>query len=57
MAMRHFAAPLSRAESDAWGARMQAHIAAHGWGFWAVAGGAVVLTGTALLVSWWRRWL
>ncbi|MFC7539583.1 GNAT family N-acetyltransferase [Siccirubricoccus deserti] len=34
--MRHFAAPLSRAESDAWGARMQAHIATHGWGFWAV---------------------
>jgi RimJ/RimL family protein N-acetyltransferase len=34
--MRHFPAPLSRAESDAWGARLQAHIDAHGWGFWAV---------------------
>jgi RimJ/RimL family protein N-acetyltransferase len=36
VAMRYFAAPLSRAESDAWGARLQAHIATHGWGFWAV---------------------
>lgn len=36
VAMRHFAAPLSQAESDAWGARLQAHIATHGWGFWAV---------------------
>jgi ribosomal-protein-alanine N-acetyltransferase len=36
VAMRHFAAPMSRAESDAWAARLQAHIEAHGWGFWAV---------------------
>jgi ribosomal-protein-alanine N-acetyltransferase len=36
VAMRHFAAPMTRAESDAWGARLQAHIATHGWGFWAV---------------------
>lgn len=34
--MRHFAAPMTRAESDAWAARMQAHIDAHGWGFWVV---------------------
>jgi ribosomal-protein-alanine N-acetyltransferase len=36
VAMRHFAAPMTRAGSDAWAARLQAHIAAHGWGFWAV---------------------
>jgi len=35
-AMRHFASPMSRAESDAWAARLQAHIDTHGWGFWAV---------------------
>ncbi|MES2713623.1 MAG: GNAT family N-acetyltransferase [Pseudomonadota bacterium] len=33
-AMRHFAILLTRAQSDAWAARMQAHIDAHGWGFW-----------------------
>jgi ribosomal-protein-alanine N-acetyltransferase len=36
VAMRHFAAAMTRAESDAWAARLQAHIAVHGWGFWAV---------------------
>ena len=35
-AMRHFAAPMTRAESDAWAGRLQAHIDAHGWGFWCV---------------------
>lgn len=35
-AMRHFPAPLTREESDAMAAWCQAHIAAHGWGFWAV---------------------
>ena len=35
-AMRHFAAPMTRAESDAWAARLQAHIDTHGWGFWCV---------------------
>lgn len=35
-AMRHFVAPLTRAESDAFAARMQAHITAHGWGMWPV---------------------
>ena len=35
-AMRHFAAPLTRAESDAMAARAQAQIEATGWGFWAV---------------------
>ena len=32
--MRHFPAPMTRAESDAWAERMQTHIEAHGWGFW-----------------------
>ncbi|WP_159999252.1 GNAT family N-acetyltransferase [Roseomonas sp. 18066] len=34
--MRYFAAPLSRAESDAFLDRLQAHVAAHGFGFWAL---------------------
>ena len=38
--MRHFPAPMTRAESDAWAARMQAHIDKHGWGFWVVEHGA-----------------
>jgi RimJ/RimL family protein N-acetyltransferase len=36
VAMRHFAAPMTRAESDAWMDRLQRHIEAHGWGFWCV---------------------
>lgn len=36
VAMRHFAAPMRRAESDAWMARLQEHFDTHGWGFWAV---------------------
>lgn len=35
-AMRYFPAPMTRAESDAWGVRIAGHIAAHGWGFWCV---------------------
>jgi RimJ/RimL family protein N-acetyltransferase len=35
--MRYFAATMNRAESDAWAARMRAHFAEHGWGFWVVA--------------------
>lgn len=34
--MRHFLKPLSRAESDAWAARMRRHCDEHGWGFWPV---------------------
>jgi RimJ/RimL family protein N-acetyltransferase len=34
--MRYFAASMNRAESDAWAARMRAHFADHGWGFWVV---------------------
>ena len=34
--MRHFPAVMTRAESDAWAARIQAHFAEHGWGFWVV---------------------
>ncbi|MDB5316056.1 MAG: N-acetyltransferase YnaD [Rhodospirillales bacterium] len=33
-AMRHFPSVPTRAESDAWTIRLQAHIDAHGWGFW-----------------------
>lgn len=36
VAMRHFPAPMTRTESDAWMDRLAAHIATHGWGFWAV---------------------
>lgn len=35
--MRYFAATMTRAESDAWAARLRAHFAEHGWGFWVVA--------------------
>jgi len=35
-AMRHFAQAMDRAESDAWLARIMAHHAAHGFGFWSV---------------------
>jgi RimJ/RimL family protein N-acetyltransferase len=34
--MRHFAAAMNRAESDAWLARLIAHHAEHGFGFWSV---------------------
>ena len=34
--MRYMRAALTRAGSDEWAARMQAHIAEHGWGFWVV---------------------
>lgn len=34
--MRHFPAPLTRAESDAWIDRMVAHDAEHGFTFWAL---------------------
>jgi len=34
--MRHFPAVMTRAESDAWATRIQAHFADHGWGFWVV---------------------
>jgi RimJ/RimL family protein N-acetyltransferase len=34
--MRHFAKAMDRAESDAWLARITAHHAEHGFGFWSV---------------------
>ena len=34
--MRHFPATLSRAESDAYAERIEAHFAEHGFGLWAV---------------------
>jgi ribosomal-protein-alanine N-acetyltransferase len=46
--MEHFAKPLDRAESDAFIARIQAHFAQHGFGFWAVeAPGIAPLIGLA----------
>jgi RimJ/RimL family protein N-acetyltransferase len=36
--MRHFAAPLTRAESDAFLAYIRAHESQYGFGFWAVEG-------------------
>jgi len=50
-AMRHFPAPLARADSDALAERIAAHVDAHGWGLWALelrATGAVIgFTGLA----------
>ena len=57
-AMRHFVAPLTRTESDAFAARMQAHIAAHGWGFWPVediASARFVGVVGLLRISWHAR--
>lgn len=34
--MRHFPGTMTRAESDAWAGRLEAHFATHGWGFWVV---------------------
>jgi ribosomal-protein-alanine N-acetyltransferase len=34
--MRFFRSTLTRAESDAWAARMRRHFDEHGWGFWPV---------------------
>ena len=57
--MRHFPAPLSRAESDAWAARLTAHMDRHGWGFWAVerraAPGLVGVVGL-LHLAWEPPW-
>lgn len=36
VAMQHFPAPMTPAESDAWAGRLAAHIGTHGWGFWVV---------------------
>ena len=44
--MRFFANTHDRAESDAWGGRMAAHFAQHGWGF-----GVVELPGIASLAG------
>lgn len=56
--MRHFPAVMTRAESDAWAARLRAHIAGHGWGFWAVEerGGAPFVGVVGLLnIAWQAR--
>ncbi|WP_237181148.1 GNAT family N-acetyltransferase [Roseomonas haemaphysalidis] len=56
--MRHFPQPLDRAESDGFLARMEAHFAAHGFGFWAVerhaAPGLIGLCGLAR-IPWQAR--
>lgn len=54
--MRYFAAPMTRAESDAWAARMRAHFAEHGWGFWVVEerGGAPFVGVVGLLTIPWQ---
>jgi len=56
--MRHFVAPLSRAESNAFLAALMAHQAAHGFCFWAVerhaAPGAIGLCGL-MRVPWQAR--
>ena len=53
--MRYFAATMSRVESDAWAARMRAHFAEHGWGFWVVveaATGAFVGVVGLMSIPW-----
>lgn len=56
--MRHFVAPLSRAESDAFLAALMAHEAAHGFCFWAVerhaTPGAIGLCGL-MRIPWQAR--
>jgi RimJ/RimL family protein N-acetyltransferase len=48
--MRHFPAVMSRAESDAWAARLDGHFAQHGWGFWAVETAAAPVAGVVGLM-------
>jgi RimJ/RimL family protein N-acetyltransferase len=54
--MRHFPSVMSRGESDAWAARLQAHIDAHGWGFWVVEerGGAPLVGVVGLMTIPWQ---
>ena len=54
--MRHFPAVLTRAESDAWAARLHAHMDTHGWGFWVVEerGGAPFVGVVGLLTIPWQ---
>ncbi len=54
--MRHFLSVMTRAESDDWGRRMQAHIDSHGWGFWAVEerGGAPFVGVVGLMTIAWQ---
>ena len=54
--MRHFPSVMTRAESDAWAARLRAHIEDHGWGFWAVEerGGAPFIGVVGLLSIPWQ---
>lgn len=56
--MRYFASVMTRAESDAWAARLQAHFAEHGWGFWVVEerGGAPFVGVVGLMnIPWTAR--
>lgn len=54
--MRHFPSVMTRAESDDWAARLQAHIDRHGWGFWAVEekGGAPLIGAVGLMNIPWQ---
>ena len=54
--MQHFLSVMTRPESDAWGQRMQSHIDAHGWGFWAVEerGGAPFVGVVGLMTIGWQ---
>lgn len=54
--MRHFQSVMTRADSDAWAARMRAHFDTHGWGFWVVEerGGQPFLGAVGLLTIPWQ---
>lgn len=56
--MRWFQKPLSREESDAWSARMRAHLDEKGWGFWIVElpGVAPVIGVVGLMPIAWESW-
>ncbi len=54
--MRHFPSVMTRSESDAWAARLQAHFDAHGWGFWVAEerGGAPFVGVVGLMTLPWQ---
>jgi len=58
VAMRHFPAPMTRAESDAWAARMRAQVEREGWGYWVVEhpGTAPFLGVVGLMPIAWESW-
>jgi RimJ/RimL family protein N-acetyltransferase len=48
--MRHFPEVMDRGGSDAWAARLEAHFAQHGWGFWVVETAAAPVAGVVGLM-------